>query len=1248
MSAITIYTKIGDKRATVPITQDAVHVLELMKEHYVQLVFNSLLIELAVGDYIIHEQQKFYLIELPKPTRNGSAWKYDIRFESFESSWKNCIMFFIPETGAKESEWTLTSNPHTFVEMAVKNINRFFGTEIKVANDTVVAETQSISFTNVSVWDALSNIAEIFKTEWWFDGENLHLNKREYGSGQELKVNRQIQSSSSNKGDQTGYATRIYPYGSTRNILPETTSSATTSILNNRLKLNGIEYIDARPNLTNEEIVEAVVIFEDIYPRMKGKTISAVRDPEETIDDTKQNVYYFKIANLGFDPKPLIIDRMNLSVKFESGNLNGREFELNWHSDTEEFEILNVSESGTLIIPNPSLCPAVGDTLVLFNLKMPDSYKAEAQAELLTAAKEYILESSRDRTVYTCPSNPVYCAKNSIDYEVGQRVILKGDEFGTRESRIQRTEKKLYNKYICTYQIGDNAEYSRLNNIEREARSANYAISEVSHGSGSIPVITLYDITRPTDYNVFSSLRTRAEIDALRRKTLRKDIDDTADGLITLKKGARFGNYEPDSAGGAVVVDEKGTHAEFDYITARKKAYFKSLEIQHSYHVGGEQIISHAAMTCSRMKEYSDFYRCYFEKEDADGKRIYNQFVLGDQARCQTFNLESSDGIISNHYYWRLVVGIGADFIDLSIYDCDTGSDKPLDGDRIIQLGNRDIVTRQNAQIISAFGVDAPSFKQYDDINSYSLEGCYKTGFTGKGNKIKGDLFLDTGESVSSKLAFTEGKLLAEIDSVRSEMQFKESCISNPFFDEGMHAWETDNDVSFFLIGGKWMFVNNQPLSNKKSYAGVVNYDGRNMVFVSNRYLMQRNANMHDIPLFEAETEAGELQTRTFWVYFFYRAKTAGTLTVSIENSDTAGFETHTPLSMTQEIEPNAQFTLFEGCGAWNGKGDLKIAYTGQMYLYGIKLSTDKVTDMEIRYNTRFEMTDKKIDMFIAAFDDMGEKLRETGINIEDREININADKLKINTSTGNPVAVFEDLNGVPTLKTEAINTDKLVAKTLKSATFGPRVEIEAALASFFGNFSFPNIRLGVNEEGCAVLDFYNKDNVKTLGLGPNGFNWGAILPASWTTAKYYLIATNSLNADADPLYDDILFKLRTAQSTYGDIFYKYYAGNNPTITEAERAKEKWYIERSVSAAVMPSGWYWKVGQDNAYDLVIDINIYPIGYIKPDEVDGLYPEPEGIWNNRLQPIFVRTMQLFVNGVYMRRLNVFYYGESIEI
>ena len=166
-------------------------------------------------------------------------------------------------------------------------------------------------------------------------------------------------------------------------------------------------------------------------------------------------------------------------------------------------------------------------------------------------------------------------------------------------------------------------------------------------------------------------------------------------------------------------------------------------------------------MICYKVEIQEDAYRCYFTTTDGD-KTITNDFVIGDQARCQTFNIKA--GVhqnVSNRFYWRLVIGIGDDYIDLSKTDCIKGSDIPEAGDEIVQLGNRysEHEDRQNAIILSSYGPDAPSMKQYMYIDSYSLEGKECQVTSPHGNIYVGDFFLKTGLNIATQLQVLENLL---------------------------------------------------------------------------------------------------------------------------------------------------------------------------------------------------------------------------------------------------------------------------------------------------------------------------------------------------------------------------------------------------------------------------------------------------------------------------------------------------------
>lgn len=219
-------------------------------------------------------------------------------------------------------------------------------------------------------------------------------------------------------------------------------------------------------------------------------------------------------------------------------------------------------------------------------------------------------------------------------------------------------------------------------------------------------------------------------IDYLNQYFLRKDKEDVAQEIITFLKGLvsnliQSEGFSMGEFGSGFILrnDKDGSYLEIDRLLVRRVAYFVELIIKSLKHVGGTIVLTPASMRCSKVEEHDAFYRCFFENQ-RDGKMINQEFVAGDQARSQTFNVkEGVSHNVSSQFYWRLVIAVGEDYIDLSKSDAAAGSMPPLAGDDIVQLGNRDDESRQNAIILSTVGEDAPSIKQYKGINSYSTEG---------------------------------------------------------------------------------------------------------------------------------------------------------------------------------------------------------------------------------------------------------------------------------------------------------------------------------------------------------------------------------------------------------------------------------------------------------------------------------------------------------------------------------------------
>lgn len=253
----------------------------------------------------------------------------------------------------------------------------------------------------------------------------------------------------------------------------------------------------------------------------------------------------------------------------------------------------------------------------------------------------------------------------------------------------------------------------------------------------------------------------------------------TQEGIATLKEIVSAAFRSGALGSGFKLGDYNGSgdsYLEVDRLLVRKAAEFVKLVIRELQSVGGEIVLSPAAMKISNvvyfekgtvLPEYNgsplryNVYRCYFSQKKGD-EEIENQFVMGDLVRCQTFNVkEGVSENVKNRYYWRKVYKVGKDFIDVLADFCDTGSDIPQAGDELVQMGNTTDTARQSVVVLSAYGADAPSLKMYEGVDSYSLE-----------NKEVFVLSRQEMFAIADKFRFITRKANGEIESTQSFAEF--------------------------------------------------------------------------------------------------------------------------------------------------------------------------------------------------------------------------------------------------------------------------------------------------------------------------------------------------------------------------------------------------------------------------------------------------------------------------------------------
>lgn len=377
-------------------------------------------------------------------------------------------------------------------------------------------------------------------------------------------------------------------------------------------------------------------------------------------------------------------------------------------------------------------------------------------------------------------------------------------------------------------------------------------------GSGSggcdIYIIKSGDNTEPTESNVFSARRTLLNF-------LRKDDEDTTEFLLRLLGGIISPFIEsPDFISGVLGAGfsikqnaNKQSVAEFDKLIVRLKATFQMLEILKT-ELGGSDMLFNSSGARIKITEverldqeaffitgdkayfsdedeiyFPDIFRCYFLSDDTE-EAVENLFKSGDFAQSKSFNIK--EGVyenVGNHYWWRKVVGVGDDYIELSTVDMDSGSDDPKEGDVVVQLGNDKDQDRQNAIIISAFGENAPYISMLQGIDSYSLSDkaiftvgydrankeCYlknygRTYIGDHNNKRYFDLSKNGLVVKATKFIFETGEDVSEeFKSVKTSISVMDGKISLKVSNDDLASTGIDIDKKTVTVTSERFFVNN-------------------------------------------------------------------------------------------------------------------------------------------------------------------------------------------------------------------------------------------------------------------------------------------------------------------------------------------------------------------------------------------------------------------------------------------------------
>ncbi|WP_301747057.1 hypothetical protein [uncultured Duncaniella sp.] len=1018
---ITIYDSVGNPKVELSPNDSSTQVKEVQGDSVLTLSFTHYEhIELDVDDYADFLGERFWLTEKYRPKQNSrKEWVYDLKLYGVESMIKRLLVIKTVDD-EEDPVFTLTAPPRDHVAMIVKCMNNGMGniTDWKVGQ---VNGTENIVIDYFGKYcdEALKEIAEKVGAEWWVEGQTVNICKCEHGEPVHLGYDKGLTSIDPDTADNVKFYTRLYPVGSSRNIDREKYGYT-------RLQLpGGAKYVEINADKYGRVDHYEADAFADIYPRRTG-VVSSVRSEVKTGEDGNPfTIYYFTDNSLPFDPNDYEIGGLVKRVSFQEGSelagLGEEEngtyyFEVNFNSTTREFEIITIwPYDNDMQLPGDKLVPKAGDKYILWNLRMPDEYYTLAEEEFLTAVNAYNAEHNLDISVYKAPTDHVWIEENGVELTLGRRVRLESEEyfpeFGFRDSRITNITRKVNLPSSMDIEISDalsRTSQEKMADSIADVRSYAKSIGE----STALPdVIRTWDNTLPTDNNLFSARRSQREF-------ISKNSPDRAKKKIIFDEGIEAGDFIPGSQGGAIDgsgnaelltllvrrflsspkfvdgfdgegwriwLENELSHLTIDKLTVRQVMTVFELLIEKIRSVGGQICVSAANGKIKRVDNIGTHWHISFEQE--------NTFVKGDLMRCQTF----TKGHLKS--YWVEIREAGSDYV--CVYKSDFAGAIPEEGDECVLMGNVSDPKRQNLILISATEDGQPRIDVLDGVHTTNFTGCLRTrlgnldgitddwfpadnqphgdGLYSDNAYLRGTFLLSTGEDIKTKFEIVEGRIESMIEAVRDDFVADKGYLSNPAFASGMEKWDTSNEAVFFLVGNKWLWVNNNVLTKKGNSASVTKDDGRTVVRIIDKYITQKNANLRSKPTFEVNSD-GKKEALPVYLSFFYKCIKPGKLTIGFDGVDKSGFENFNSFSVEEDLESTSGYVQFTCDGLWNGTGDFKLTFTGEIYVYMLVMSTDKVEALTYKYRTLFEQSEKLVKIAAQNFDRDGKVLEESGI----------------------------------------------------------------------------------------------------------------------------------------------------------------------------------------------------------------------------------------------------------------------------
>lgn len=867
------------------------------------------------------------------------------------------------------------------------------------------------------------------------------------------------------------------------------------------------------------------VITDDL--KINGKTLSCSFEPnfEEGALSTPLVGRGTNGDNVGFELTYHTKSRTSHeSDDCSTGNFNIKEgdYEIIYQEDNN---IIIPTNEEQLIIPKGKTLPTFEcNKVILYNIAMSDAYKVSAQEKLLEAAKKDIILALSDTNNYTVKSYPHVFKDQRPRLQIGQKVsfLSKGQRL---ETRVLRLSTNLDFDYIQEITVGNKVIKGAVSQLKEDVQSiiangggsgsgGGYSVAQfeslvskygIKHFLSKEFADVAQEIIRFAKGVTLGSEDTKHAITEEGVATLKSLLLGTgglgisSDGIATLKEivsaafrsgalgsGFKLGNYS----------DSEDSYLEVDRLLVRKAAEFVKLVIRELQSVGGEIVLSPASMKISKVQFLKkgtllldsaplryDVYRCSFLTKRGD-EEITNPFAVNDLVRCQTFNIkEGTTANAKNKYYWRRVMRVGTDYIDiLALSGGNYGDSQPEVGDEIVQMGNITDVARQSVLYLSAYGSDSPSIKLYKGVDDCTLDGkeifvvsrdeIYALASMFKLKVEDGDT---TKETTLAELVLNVDGLTSTVAANKQELENRMSKIEQTTDKISLQV-ETTTNLKNCVVGSAlrpWDDITKITAAHSQSVE-IANGGG---VGGSNYATFSASGATADtytgLYFKDVRVTAGKTYVFSVWAKIVSPLDNGAYYSIKRFDGGTEG-----------AVVKSSNIILLSIIGGWKLFSSTFTVPDG---------CTKLLLEIAVRRNGAISVCRPMImggteygGWSLSPYDKteagkLESGLKRTGIDIEQDKIVFTSDNAVFRDNSGEEVAAFKD---------GAINADLVKVTQMETkAEGGATIKIHNGLLEVIGTIGKTNIRFGVNENGMAVMQYLDNAGNILYDLGPNGWD---------------------------------------------------------------------------------------------------------------------------------------------------------------